>query len=356
MFKRFLLLVMGMGLLLNGCAEKNPTKDDGNDAVPVPMSSLSSVAKIGIQGNQVFVLDQDLVNAGVYVYDAATDEWQHGPIAVGLPPKEIAFASKPYIYTTDNSSGYISAIAAGESTAQNNLYTTVGDAGLAAYNGYLYLLERSTLGKIVKLDAGNPTTSAGELVLGSAANPHAAAFYNANKAYVTCYNSTSLVIFNPATMTQIGTIDLSAYKSDSADVPYMSPVFVDSNRLYVVCQRLYRNWSAVDSSVVVVINTTTDQVVQSITLHYANAYNACMYDHKLYIACVGSWMVNDGGIEVINTLTNTRENPVITEQIVGSDITDVAIYSATKGYLIKAGTWPKNYLVRFNPATGQLLN
>jgi hypothetical protein len=363
MFKRFLFLVVGVGLMLNGCAEKNPVKDDDqNDSTGVPMCSLKAVARLAIQGSDLFVLDRSTVNAGVVVYDAVTDAWKKGPLAVGLPPQEIAAAGDAYVYTTDYANGYITKIAQTAYTVTTNVRTTVGDANVMNYGGYLYLLERGTSNKIIKLDPTSIGTAAGELATGASSNPYEIAFFNSTKAYVTLRGATSLVVFNPATMAQTGSVDLSAYVAYAGtgiaeSVPYMAWAVIDSTFLYVACQRLTGAWqSPGDTSLIVVINTATDAVVQTIKLQYRNPNRMCLYNHKLYVACLENWSTQDGGLEVINTWTNTSEGVILTEQNLGGDMADVVVYSATKGYIIKAGAWPDNYLVRFNPTTGQLLN
>ncbi len=159
---------------------------------------------------------------------------------------------------------------------------------------------------------------------GTNADPHDILMLTDSKAYVTRYGLSSLLIVNPLTGAQLGTIDLSAY-ADADGIPEMDKlVYVDTlagGKVFVTCQRLdqFNFFSPTDTSVVVVIDPATDAVTNSITLTSVNPYQL-KYNPgtgKLVCAEVGSFFTSDGGLELIDPFTETAEGLAVTNETLG---------------------------------------
>jgi DNA-binding beta-propeller fold protein YncE len=276
--------------------------------------------------------------------------------------KPVLYGEFAFIGTSDYSDGYLCSINGDSLYARKDIILIHNDAVLAAYKEMLYILERKDSDKIVKVDPQDNYNRVSELSVGAGSNPHALAFASDTKAYVSRNNATKLWIINPNTMTKTGEIDLHGYVAyagtDSAEAtPKMTEMVLTGGKLYVALQRL-KGWDPGDTSLVLVINTTTDQVEKAIALNNKNPYGMSLYGTKIYIACVGQWSdanwmpVYDGGVEVINTATNTNEGVLVRETDIPSNISDVMVVSDNKGYMVIPGTWPANEVLPFDPTDG----
>ena len=98
----------------------------------------------------------------------------------------------------------------------------------------------------------------------SQSNPYSIIEVSDSKAYVLRYGSGKMWIVNPSAASEaafkIGEIDLSHYDADG--VPEMATALLDGDLLYVGMQRL-EFFSATRSSYVAVIDTTTDEEVDT---------------------------------------------------------------------------------------------
>jgi len=271
------------------------------------------------------------------------------------------------ISTTDYSSGNLAVLAEGASEAQVDVLPICSDNVLFSYAGALYVLERFGADNIIKVDGDDlsPSGVVYQYSVGNGANPHAIAFVNAEKAYVTRNDDTKLWVIDPSAGSEaafkIGEIDLSEYADDDG-LPEMSAMVLVGGKLYVGLQRLDRNngWAPLDAKVVV-IDTATDAVIKVIALEKGNPQAMVAFGGKLYVTCGGSLFdPTDGGIEVIDTATDTHADVLIPESDLGGNVGALVLRSATKGYVIvggyvqdAAGNWVPSYVVRpFDPSDG----
>ena len=155
------------------------------------------------------------------------------------------------------------------------------------------------------------------------------------------------------------------FKSDVSESARMAHLAIVGPWLFVACQRL-TNFAASNLSVVVVIDTRTDEVsdrepftpgIQGITLAGRNPFTDFVYDasaRELLIGCVGQFGVADGGIERIDAVTPRSLGFAITESQIGGDVVDLAWNDATHSYAIVSNASFANLLVGWNPTTGAL--
>jgi hypothetical protein len=206
-----------------------------------------------------------------------------------------------------------------------------------------------------------------ECPTGTASNPHDVAIVGPRKAYVTRYNRPELWIVDPTPSPSCagfrrGTIDLSPW-ADADGLPEMDQLLVVGDRAFVLLERLDRGngYQPVGKSLLLVIDTTTDQVVGSVKLAGANAFSASPGMRRepgtgaILISSAGNiYRTGDGGIERVDPGTLTTSGFFVTEDALGGNVTDFVVVSATKGYAIVLDQALQNRLVAFDPTTGTL--
>ena len=119
----------------------------------------------------------------------------------------------------------------------------------------------------------------------------------------------------------------------------MSYLHVSGGKLYVAVQALDRNafYSPVGSSVVVVIDTSSDMVTATINLTYQNPVTDFIEkaDGTLVIGCAGYYGMADGGfVEINGTFASAG---AVTEEDLGGDINGLAI-SGGRGFAVISDT------------------
>ena len=194
----------------------------------------------------------------------------------------------------------------------------------------------------------DPSTNATvrQFSVGNGTNPQDIVFVSPAKAYVSRYGSASLLVVNPSDANGLPQTPISlAGFADSDGLPEMARMIKVGRYVFVACQRL-TNFAATNPSMVVVIDSQTDQVVdvdpnaagvQAITLTLRNPVTTFDYDRvngRLWIGCAGDFGVLDGGVEVINPYTFSDEGVRVTEATLGGDINDIVWHTATHAYAL----------------------
>jgi len=233
-----------------------------------------------------------------------------------------------------------------DTTAYKNLLSIFKDNDVRTYDGSTYILERYGKDNIIKIvgSAIADSSVAYDKNIGASVNIQDIAFISPTKAYVTQYQNSQIVIFDPSTGSRsTKSIDCSKYvayyNTDSAaPSPYASRALYYSGNVYVACQRLYAPAggfiNAADTSLVLVINATSDSVEAAIRLAYKNPQEMSICNGKLYVASVGEYGSNDGGIEAIDLSTDVNTGTVVDETALHGDVLTIIVVSDTKGYAV----------------------
>jgi hypothetical protein len=170
---------------------------------------------------------------------------------------------------------------------------------------------------------------------GANSNPYGLAV-SGGKAYVARYNKSSLLILGDVNALGGGTrdsIDLSAYAhAEGGGIPFMSGVVAHGGYVFVTLERWKSNYSAQDSGLVVVVNAATKQIEKTITLKFKNPGGGVVKDGVWYIAGLGAYGTNDGGVEKIDLATRAHAGTVVTEATLGGDVGSIAITGPNAGY------------------------
>jgi hypothetical protein len=247
---------------------------------------------------------------------------------------------------------------------------------IRAFGDKLFVIQRLGSNSIVVLDPNNPgvplknytTNDPGANAPQS--NPHDMAFVSSSKAYISRYELNTILIVNPLTGEQLGgTIDLSQF-ADSDGLVEMDQMVIVKGKLYVALQRLDRNnfYSASNDSYVVVIDTTTDQIVdvdsgtqgiQPIDLAGRNPFGDLVYlpsTDRIYLTDTGNFFTGDpfGGIEAVNPDTNTTDGIVLADEAFGGPLGTFGILSDTVAYATVFDASFNNFVVPFNLSTRQI--
>jgi len=276
-----------------------------------------------------------------------------------------ASAATAVVVSTDFSSAYYSGMnLASPFTPDVDVDATCSDSAVRVHGDRIYLVGRFGCDFVQVVDAATLATL-DQWSVGNGTNPQDIEVFTPTKAYVSLYERNFLRIVNPQNGADLGSIDLSAF-ADADGLPETAEMALVGDRLFVALQRLSRPaFSPSNPSYVVVIDCNTDQIVdvnpgapgvQPIVLTGRNPISELVLDpvrHKLYIAEVGAFGVNDGGVEFVNPSTLQAEGFFITEAALGGDLNAARLWTDCTGYAIVNDATFRTKLVRFDRCLGQ---
>jgi hypothetical protein len=196
------------------------------------------------------------------------------------------------------------------------------------------------------------------------------------RAFITLYESNSLMVCDALTGANRNTIDLSSFADGDGlcemdqllEVP-SAPGFPDG-LLLVSLQRQDRGgaiWIAGDA-VLAVIDIATESLVDTnpgtpdidgIPLQLRNPFWRMEWAFvdgawKVLVNCPGDYGVDDGGIEVVDPYTYQSEGVLVSDGDLGGDVLDFQIMGTTLGWAITNNSSFQTSLVRFDPTTAQV--
>lgn len=240
---------------------------------------------------------------------------------------------------------------------------TGSDAVVRMHHGVIYVLNRFLANTIQAFDAES-LRPLFHCSTGPVTNPHDIAVVDADKAYVTAYESNRLLIVNPSPRPDCsdfvtGSIDLSGF-ADADGVPEMDQMLIIGDRLYVSLEQLDRRnfFEPARNGCIVTIDVETDTVVTYVDLSgtnpFASTKGLVRFNGDIVIAEAGRFGVNDGGIERMHPATNTVSGFFITGAELGGDISDFVMLSEHLGYVALSGP-STSTVVAIDPAAGRVL-
>ena len=276
-----------------------------------------------------------------------------------------AAQSRAFVVTTDFQTGGMSAIDLSTRAVSVDVASVYKDARARWHGGLVYVLNRFGADNVQILNPATGYSTVRQFSVGNGANPSDIVVVSPTKAYVSAYDRAQLQKWNPATGASLGSIDLSAF-ADADGLPEADHMARFGRWLFVALQRLDRTQGFIptDSSLVVVIDTATDAVVdvnpslpgtQAIVLARTNPVTAFAWDpigRRFHLGCVGAYGVLDGGIVRIDPATFTDAGVAITEAALQGDVSDVEWHTASHSYAIVSDTNFNTSLITWNPTTG----
>jgi DNA-binding beta-propeller fold protein YncE len=290
----------------------------------------------------------------------------------------VAGPSVGFVITTDFSVGNLSTITTTPPrTTTPGVLGSVGihsDSAIRTFANRVFIIQRLGSNSIVVIDPNQPSQpltnySTNDPGSNTQSDPHDMAFVSLSKAYVARYGQNTLLIVNPLTGQQLGTIDLSTF-ADSDGIVEMDRMIIVGNTLYVTLQRLDRNnaFSASNDSLVAVIDISADQIIDlnpvtpdldAIVLQGRNPFGGFFYlssTDRIYIANTGNFDPSDdfGGLEAINPNTNSTEGIIITDESLGGSLGLVGILNSTVAYATVFDANFNNLVVPFSISPKQV--
>lgn len=182
-------------------------------------------------------------------------------------------------------------------------------------------------------------------------------FTSNEKAFLTQYNKSNVLIINPVDGDSIGSIDLAQYGMNTGtgtpELPYLQCSMFYNNTVYVLCQRLKKGEGGVPVTgnlpgLVVAVSMVTDSV-DTISLIRKKPVSMDILNGSLYIAASDS----SGGVEKVDLVSGTNSVDVLGISDIYNDISSIAMVSETKGYLlIRTKQGGGTTVFEFNPSTG----
>lgn len=257
-----------------------------------------------------------------------------------------------FILTSDFATGSTALLPAGAATAQVNLLGVHSDAVGVFQQGMIYVVNRLGADNILVLDPADPGIPVTQFSVGNGSNPQDIEVLSADKAYVTRYESTEMLIVDPRDGTEVGTIDLSAYADDDG-LPEMTQIVRVGDLLYVSCQRLDRNAGFVPGEgVLVIIDSATDAIVGDIALSAANPNGMITAGDRIIVSGSAGFGDRLGGIDVVDTRSASSLGLAITEEQLGGDISALVLRTSNAGFAVVLDESYANSVVPVNLATG----
>jgi DNA-binding beta-propeller fold protein YncE len=244
--------------------------------------------------------------------------------------------------------------------------STHSDAVLRYQDNRVYVINRLGRDNIQVLNPDLLYATEREFSVGTGANPHDFVKINDGKAFVTLYERGSLLIVNPSTGAQTGTINFAPF-ADSDGFPEMSGMFKYGSRVFVAVQRLNRNatvgvFPPTGSSSLVEIDADNDGIIAEHLMPATNPFGALEQvdlfgqPHIIIAAPAGIGANADlaGGVVAYNLTAGVfRGGFVYSESTAGGDILDVVIKNDSVGYANVQFPDNSKEIQRFDPTTGQ---
>jgi hypothetical protein len=267
-------------------------------------------------------------------------------VSVLLLANSSSAQSDLFVITTDFSTGSTAFLAANAAEAEVNLLGIHSDAVAHYHDGRVYIVNRLGQDNILVLDAMDLRAPLTQFSVGNGTNPHDIEIVAPDKAYVTRYETASLLIVNPQDGAELGQVDLSAF-ADADGLPEVSQIVRVGDRLYLSCQRLDRDggWGPVDVSYLIVVDIATDTLVdvdpdaegvQGIALSIANPNSMAVVGEQIAVGVVANFGDRAGGVEIVDTATNRSLGLAVSEEGLGGDITSMVLVDQNRGYAVVA--------------------
>ncbi|MCC5814224.1 MAG: hypothetical protein JJT78_05660 [Leptospira sp.] len=250
------------------------------------------------------------------------------------------------------------------------------DASVRFFNGKIFIINRLNRDSIQILNPSIANITEQEFSVGQGTNPHDIAIIDENKAYISRYNSKSMLIVNPTNGVRIGEIDLSAYAETQSQgtgpdgLPEMSWMVQHQGRIFVTIQRLDRNnpqgfLPPTDRSYLLELDPVTNTPKTNYTFQATNPISKPQVinifgDDHIIIATpgrIGFISELDGGVEAFNLRTNEfRPGFLLDERVAGGDILGVQIRNENLGFASILDKEFNKKIIQFNPSNGSILS
>ncbi len=252
-------------------------------------------------------------------------------------------------------------------TFTDNILPISQDNAAKTDGTYLYILERSGADAVSKYDPAVlvPGSHIFQFSTGEGSNPHDIVF-SGSKAYLLLYGSTDIWVVDPSATDEAsfktGEIDVSAW-ADADGFPEAHIGFSYNGMIYVVLQRYDLTSYSAGTSVLIVIDPSTDTIIdmdaetegiQGIDLIVKNISTGALYENMLYLAG-STYDKSSGGVQTVDLddpLTSQRK--IISESNDLGNMADIFIFKDGTGCISSYDELFNKIPRYFNLTTGSL--
>jgi len=192
-------------------------------------------------------------------------------------------------------------------------------------------------------------------------NPYDIAVVSADRAYISRFGSTEMLIVEPFTGAEIGKVDFGEYADDDG-IPEVAGMSLLDGKVYTLVQRIDQdnNWAPAGASYLVVIDAESGKIEDDFELTGTNPYESLIYSEaldKFVISEAGDFSdLENAGVELFDPVAQTLSGFIVTEEALGGNVTKALVVSETKGYAligVQSENGNDSHIVIFNPETGK---
>lgn len=299
----------------------------------------------------------------------AVDEGEAAPYTATSPADAaIPLGNTAVVFNSDWVVGNLATIGLADPATATlaRITTDGGDAVVRSFGNRIYVVNRFGADTIQTINPADFSVIA-NFSVGGGSNPQDIAVVSDAKAYVSrldahddATNADDVLIVNPLTGEQLGSIDLTPYTADDGDrLARAAQMVIVDGRLYVCMQDLTNAYAVDASGKVAVVDIDTNEVLEVIELSGRNPSDITYspLTEKFYVANTASYNpfpVIDtstpyGGIEVFQRDGDRyiMEGIVLADETLGGGVAEMRLASATIGYTIVDSMT----IAAFNPTT-----
>jgi hypothetical protein len=293
----------------------------------------------------------------------------HAGIAAVMLAAAPAWSDSTVVYSTDFFTAYYSSLDLTPPYLPDvDVASTCADAAVRVDGDRVYILGRFGCDYVQTVDPSQGFGTVSQWSTGNGTNPQDIEIITPQKAYVSLYERTFVLVMNPQTGEHTGQIDLSMF-NDADGSPEMADMVRVGDRVYVALQRLDRpgGFIAANPSYIAVIDSGTDQVIdvdpqasgtQAIVLSGRNPFGELTWDpvrQKICVPQTGDFGVQDGGVEYVDPIAWQAEGFFIDEATLGGDLNTARLWVDCNAYAIITDAQFNTRLVRFDRCAGSLV-
>lgn len=279
-------------------------------------------------------------------------------------------ANTAVLTTTDFQTGRLATVSLTPPyTVGTNLEDIGSDPVLRVFDGKVDVVNRSDGENVQVIDPAQGFATTAQWSAGNGANPQDV-LVRGSTAFVPRYNEGSadepfsdVLVLNLTDGSTIGAIDMRPY-ADTATDPSMLPrpysVLEADGLAWVLLQQIDPSFTKYGVGCFVLVDPASRAVVGAVVLDVQSPNSAVRFGDSIYVAANGQFSIPptlSGGVVKVDVATRAAEL-LIDDDDLGSNVSDVAVVSESKGYVVVAnvdesGTPAGTNDVRvFDPRTG----
>ncbi|MBK7974675.1 MAG: hypothetical protein IPK07_15825 [Deltaproteobacteria bacterium] len=257
-------------------------------------------------------------------------------------------ANTAVLTTTDFQTGRLATVSL---TAPYAVGTNLEDIGsdpvLRVFDGKVDVVNRSDGENVQVIDPAQGFATTAQWSAGNGSNPQDV-LVRGTTAFVPRYNEGSaddpfsdLLVMNLTDGSTVGAVDLRPY-ADTATDPAMLPrpysVMEVDGLAWVLLQQIDPSFAVYGVGCFVIVDPTSRAVVGAVVLDVQSPNAAVRFGDSIYVAANGQFSIPptlSGGVVKVDVATRTAEL-LVDDDDLGSNVSDVAVVSESKGYVVVA--------------------